>query len=175
MQELLAHSNVKTDFQDEILIQKLKTSIFVDVKGMSEEIVTSISTAAYDILQEVFSNAVPQILQENEILKSTLANLLSQVSELRKEILEIKNSQASFPVYQKHTSQEKVLAPEADSDYEHTNINIEQASNCQRMSVDFKKQAVEAQITEDCRDAEDNSQLQQYSEAFPLRPNSREI
>ena len=51
MQELLAHSNVKTDFQDEILIQKLKTSIFVDVKGMSEEIVTSISTAAYNILQ----------------------------------------------------------------------------------------------------------------------------
>ena len=171
MQELLAHSNVKTDVQDEILIQKLKTSIFVDVKGMSEEIVTSISTAAYDILQEVFSNAVPQILQENEILESILTNLLSQVSELRKELLEIKNSQA-FPVYPKHTSQEKVLAevefpfndlktpqpvqlqnfqnkvskkqkpqasstspthlkdsctewksPEADSDYEHTNIN----------------------------------------------------
>jgi len=174
MQELLAHSNVKTDFQDEILIQKLKTSIFVDVKGMSEEIVTSISTAAYDILQEVFSNAVPQILQENEILKSTLANLLSQVSELRKEILEIKNSQASFPVYPKHTSQEKVLVPEADSDYEHTNINIEQASNCQRMSVSFKNQADEAQTTVQCRDAEENPQ-QQYSEEFPLLPNSREI
>ena len=96
MQELLAHSNVKTDFQDEILIQKLKTSIFVDVKGMSEEIVTSISTAAYDILQEVFSNAVPQILQENEILKNTLANLLSQVSELRKELLEIKTLKPPF-------------------------------------------------------------------------------
>ena len=174
MQELLAHSNVKTDFQDEILIQKLKTSIFVDVKGMSEEIVTSISTAAYDILQEVFSNAVPQILQENEILKSTLANLLSQVSELRKEILEIKNSQASFPVYPKHTSQEKVLVPEADSDYVYTNINIEQASNCQRMSVSFKNQADEAQTTVQCRDAEENPQ-QQYSEEFPLLPNSREI
>ena len=109
MQELLAHSNVKTDFQDEILIQKLKTSIFVDVKGMSEEIVTSISTAAYDILQEVFSNAVLQILQENEILISTLSNLLSQVSELQKELLEIKNSQASFPVYPKYSPRKRFL------------------------------------------------------------------
>ena len=156
MQELLAHSNVKTDFQDEILIQKLKTSIFVDVKGMSEEIVTSISTAAYDILQEVFSNAVPQILQENEILKSTLANLLSQVSELRKEILEIKNSQASFPVYPKHTSQaqnttpsrcfqanQEWKSPEEDSDYEaeEAQMSINYLKEFPALPVSLQKEA----------------------------------
>ena len=45
MQELLAHSHVKTDVQDEILIQKFQKSVFVDVKGMSEDIVTCELTA----------------------------------------------------------------------------------------------------------------------------------
>ena len=41
-------------------------------------------------------------------------------------------------------------SPEADSDYKHTNMNkelIEQASNCQQMSVNFKNQADEPQIS----------------------------
>jgi len=60
------------------------------VKGMSEEIISGIQTAAYDILQEVFTAAVPQLVQENEILKSMLTDLSKQVSDLQREINEMK-------------------------------------------------------------------------------------
>ena len=69
LQELRAHLDVQTDLYEFLFVQKRKSSIFISVKGMSEVIVTSISTAAFDILQEVFSNAVCQILQENETFK----------------------------------------------------------------------------------------------------------
>ena len=52
---------------------------------------------------------------------------------------------------------------------------IEQTSNCQLMSVNFKTQADEPQTTKHCRDGEEKPQLQQYSQEFPLLPNSREI
>ena len=57
---------------------------------MSEEIISGIQTAAYDILQEVFTAAVPQLVQENEILKSMLTDLSKQVSDLQREIYEMK-------------------------------------------------------------------------------------
>ena len=60
------------------------------MKGMSEEIISGIQTAAYDILQEVFTAAVPQLVQENEILKSMLTDLSKQVSDLQREIYEMK-------------------------------------------------------------------------------------
>ena len=37
-------------------------SILVDVKGMSEETISGIQTAAYGIQQEVFTAAVPQLV-----------------------------------------------------------------------------------------------------------------
>ena len=65
-------------------------SILIDVKGMSEEIISGIQTEAYDILQEVFPAAVSQLVQENEILKSMLTNMSKQVSDLQREIYELK-------------------------------------------------------------------------------------
>ena len=56
----------------------------------SEEIISGIQTAAYDILREVLTAAVPQLVQENEILKSMLTNLSKQVSDLQRETYEMK-------------------------------------------------------------------------------------
>jgi len=65
---------------------------------MSEEIISGIQTAAYDILQEVFTAAVPQLIQENKILKAMLTNLSGQVSALQREIYEMKAAKAlAFP------------------------------------------------------------------------------
>jgi len=101
-----------------------------------------------------------------------LQNFQNKVSKKQKP-----KASSSSPIHLKDSCTEW-RSPEADSDYEHTNINkefIEQASNCQLMSVNFKTQADEPQTTEHCRDGEENPQLQQYSQEFPLLPNSREI
>ena len=93
MRELM-NTHEEVNEQEELLVHKLKSSILVDVKGMSEEIISGIQTAAYDILQEVFTAAVPQLVRENEILKSMLTNLSEQVSTLQREIYEIKAAKA---------------------------------------------------------------------------------
>jgi len=77
---------------EENLVNKLKASILVDVKGIREEIVSSFNSAAYDILQDVLGEHLPKVIQENETLKSMLGKLSAQVSNLQKEILELKNT-----------------------------------------------------------------------------------
>ena len=89
MRKLMNAQN-EVNEQEELLVHKLKSSILVDVKGMSEEIISGIQTAAYDILQEVFTAAIPQLVQENEILKLMLTDLSKQVSNLQREIYEMK-------------------------------------------------------------------------------------
>ena len=61
--------------QEELLVHKL---------------ISGIQTVAYDILQEVFTAAVPQLVQENEILKSMRTELSKQVSDLKRETYEMK-------------------------------------------------------------------------------------
>ena len=56
---------------------------------MSEEIIPGIQSAAY-IPQEVFTAAVPQLVQQNKILKWMLTDLSKQVSDLQREIYEMK-------------------------------------------------------------------------------------
>ena len=51
---------------EENLVNKLKASILVDVKGIREEIVSSFNSAAYDILQDVLGEHLPKVIQENE-------------------------------------------------------------------------------------------------------------
>ena len=94
MQELLAHSHVKTDVQDEILIQKFQKSVFRNVRRHCH-------LWAYGILQEVF---------QMQFLKFWKRMKFYEVSELRKQLVDIKNSQASFAAYPRHKSQEKDLA-----------------------------------------------------------------
>ena len=77
---------------EENLVNKLKASILVDVKGIREEIVSSFNSAAYDILQDVLGVHLPKVIQENETLKSMLGKLSGQVSNLQKEILDLKNT-----------------------------------------------------------------------------------
>jgi hypothetical protein len=98
MRELM-NTHEEVNEQEELLVHKLKSSILVDVKGMSEEIISGIQTAAYDILQEVFTAAVPQLIRENEILKSMLTNLSEQVSTLQREIYEIKAAILLFLIF----------------------------------------------------------------------------
>ena len=62
MHELM-NTHKEVNEEEELLVHKLKSSILVDVKGMSEEIISGIQTAAYDILQEVFTAAVPQLVR----------------------------------------------------------------------------------------------------------------
>ena len=78
--------------QEENIVSKLKASILVDVKGIREEIITSFNGAAYDILQDVLGEHLPKVIQENETLKSMLGKLSEQVSNLQKEILDLKNT-----------------------------------------------------------------------------------
>ena len=74
MRKLMSAQN-KVNEQEELLVHKLISYILVDVKGMSEAIISGIQTAAYDILQEVFTAAFPQLVQENKIVKSMLTNM----------------------------------------------------------------------------------------------------
>ena len=64
---------------EENLVNKLKASILVDVKGIREEIVCSFNSAAYDILQDVLGEHLPKVKQEKEALQSMLGKLSAQV------------------------------------------------------------------------------------------------
>ena len=44
---------------------------------MADEIISGIASAGYDILQDVFKETTPHLLQENEILKNMLTHLTS--------------------------------------------------------------------------------------------------
>ena len=76
--------------QEEAIVEKLKSAILVDVKGMADEIISGITSAGYDILRDVFTETAPQLLQENEILKNMLTHLTGQVLHLKLEIIEMK-------------------------------------------------------------------------------------
>ena len=78
------------DELEENLVDKLKASILVDVQGIREEIVSSFNSAAYDILQDVLGVHLPKVIQENETLKSMLGTISAQVSNLQKEIFDLK-------------------------------------------------------------------------------------
>ena len=80
------------DELEENLVDKLKASILVDVQGIREEIVRSFNSAAYDILQHVLGVHLPKVIQENETLKSMLGTLSAQVSNLQKEICDLKKT-----------------------------------------------------------------------------------
>ena len=83
--------------QEEAIVEKLKSSILVDVKGMADEIISGITSAGYDILRDVFTETAPQLLKENEILKNMLTHLTEQVLQLKLEIVELKK--LSTPVF----------------------------------------------------------------------------
>ena len=51
------HTN-KVNEQEELLVHKLNSSILVDMKRMSKEIISGIQTAAYDILQKSVHSSV---------------------------------------------------------------------------------------------------------------------
>ena len=91
MRELM-EPDTDANEQEENIVSKLKASILVDVKGIREEIITSFNGAAYDILQDVLGEHLPKVIQENETLKSMLGKLSAQVSNLQKEILDLKNT-----------------------------------------------------------------------------------
>jgi len=91
MRELM-EPDTNANEQEENIVSKLKASILVDVKGIREEIITSFNGAAYDILQDVLGEHLPKVIQENETLKSMLGKLSEQVSNLQKEILDLKNT-----------------------------------------------------------------------------------
>ena len=76
--------------QEEAIVEKLKSSILVDVKGMADEIISGITSAGYDILRDVFTETAPQLLKENEILKNMLTHLTEQVLQLKLEIIDLK-------------------------------------------------------------------------------------
>jgi len=61
--------------QEENLVEKLKSSILVDVKGKADKIMSGITSAGYDVLRDVFTETALQLLQENEILKNMLTHL----------------------------------------------------------------------------------------------------
>jgi len=69
--------------QEEAIVEKLKSSILVDVKGMADKIISGITSAGYDILRDVFTETAPQLLKENEILKNMLTHLTEQVLQLK--------------------------------------------------------------------------------------------
>ena len=89
MRELM-EPDKDVDEVEEHLVSKLKASILVDLQGIREEIVTSFNSAAYDILQDVLSEHLPKVLQENEALKSMISHLTEQVSNLHQEISALK-------------------------------------------------------------------------------------
>ena len=41
--------------QEKAIVEKLKSSILVDVKGMADEILAGITSAGYDILRDIFT------------------------------------------------------------------------------------------------------------------------
>ena len=84
--------------QEEDTTKKLKSLILVDVKGMPGEIVSGITSAGYDILQDVFTEAALHLLQKNEMLKNMLTNLTQQVLHLQQEISALKEL-ARSPVF----------------------------------------------------------------------------
>jgi len=47
--------------QEEAIVEKLKSSILDDVKGMADEIISGITSAGYDILRDVFTETAPQL------------------------------------------------------------------------------------------------------------------
>ena len=88
MRELM-EPNKEADKSEENLVSKLKASILVDIKGIREEIVSSFNNAAYDILQDVLGEHLPEVLQENKILKNMICDLTKEVSILKDQVLEL--------------------------------------------------------------------------------------
>ena len=72
---------------EENLVNKLKASILVDVKGIREEIVSSFNSAAYDILQDVLGEHILKVIQENETLKSMLDNFPRKFQTSKRKFL----------------------------------------------------------------------------------------
>ena len=68
MRELMEPDKDADEVQED-LVNKLKASILVDVKGIREEIISSFNSAAYDILQDVLGEHLPKVLQDNGNLK----------------------------------------------------------------------------------------------------------
>ena len=84
------------DEVQEELVNKLKASILVDVKGIREEIISSFNSAAYDILQDVLGEHLPKVLQDNGNLKSMIFDVTNQVSTLKEQVMDLKHAISKF-------------------------------------------------------------------------------
>ena len=185
MRKLMSAQN-EVNEQEELLVHKLKSSILVDVKGMSEEIISGIQTAAYDILQEVFTAAVPQLVQENEILKSMLTDLSKQVSDLQREIYEMKVAKPlAFPdIFHQGISLQKLNPSTTETPSNAFVIDVK-GDTSQPASKQIHQKEVQHPLTtpnsklpnkewaspEEDPDYEQDYSQSMYEENFPALPN----
>ena len=65
---------------EQLLVNKLKSSILVGAKGMSEQIITNVTSCSYDILLDVCSEAVCYLLQENQLVAKFQEQILMHVT-----------------------------------------------------------------------------------------------
>ena len=95
MRELMELDKDADEVQED-LVNKLKASILVDVKGIREEIISSFNSAAYDILQDVLGEHLPKVLQDNGNLKSMILDLTKEVSTLKEQVMDLKHAISKF-------------------------------------------------------------------------------